>query len=133
MMLKTVFAFAFTVQASLVQAALTGRTPPAEQPSPQISERSRESALLPLVQRATECVVRAVKADPRFGGTLRTGEINDLIVDALPRCHTALLRMIETHDRMYGRGSGEAFMLGPYFDVLPSALMQPAMMRPAAR
>ena len=32
--------------------------------------------------------------------------------------------MIDTHDRMYGTGSGEAFLLGPYLDVLPAAVVR---------
>jgi hypothetical protein len=31
--------------------------------------------------------------------------------------------MIDAHDRMYGSGSGEAFLLGPYLDVLPAAVV----------
>jgi hypothetical protein len=31
--------------------------------------------------------------------------------------------MIDAHDRMYGAGSGEAFLLGPYLDVLPAAVV----------
>ena len=32
--------------------------------------------------------------------------------------------MIDAHNRMYGDGSGEAFLLGPYLDVLPAALVR---------
>jgi hypothetical protein len=31
--------------------------------------------------------------------------------------------MMDAHDGMYGKGSGEAFLLGPYLDVLPSAVV----------
>jgi hypothetical protein len=31
--------------------------------------------------------------------------------------------MMDAHDSMYGQGSGEAFLLGPYLDVLPSAVV----------
>jgi len=31
--------------------------------------------------------------------------------------------MIDAHDRMYGAGSGEALLLGPYLDVLPAAVI----------
>jgi len=30
--------------------------------------------------------------------------------------------MIETHDRLFGQGSGEAFFMGPYLDTLPRAV-----------
>ena len=32
--------------------------------------------------------------------------------------------MIDAHDRLYGYGSGEAFLLGPYLDVLPAAVVK---------
>jgi hypothetical protein len=32
--------------------------------------------------------------------------------------------MIDAHDRMNGTGSGEAFLLGPYLDVLPAAVVR---------
>ncbi len=38
-------------------------------------------------------------------------------------CVRPVRAMIDAHDRMYGSGSGEAFLLGPYLDVLPSAVV----------
>jgi len=73
------------------------------------------------VRRATECIVRQVKSDPHYSENLRPGELNDLIVDAMPRCANSLRAMMDTHDRMYGSGSGEAFLMGPYLDILPAA------------
>lgn len=83
----------------------------------------RETTLLPLVQRATDCIVRTVAADPRFRAGLRPAEINDLIIDSIAACRQPVRAMIEAHDRMYGDGSGEAFLLGPYLDVLPAAVI----------
>jgi hypothetical protein len=34
---------------------------------------------------------------------------------------------------MYGKGSGEAFLLGPYLDVLPSAVVSQAKVKMPAR
>jgi len=31
--------------------------------------------------------------------------------------------MIYAYDRYYGEGSGEAFFMGPYLDVLPKAVL----------
>jgi hypothetical protein len=55
---------------------------------------------------------------------LRPDEINDLIVDSITGCKRPVRAMIDAHDRMYGHGSGEAFLLGPYLDVLPAALVR---------
>jgi hypothetical protein len=88
-----------------------------------MSTRQKDAKLLPLVQEATECIVRGVFADPRYNTDLRPGEINDLIVDSMAGCVKPVRAMIDAHDRMYGSGSGEAFLLGPYLDVLPAAVV----------
>jgi hypothetical protein len=44
--------------------------------------RQKGAKLLPLVHRATDCIVRKVFADPRYNAGLRPAEINDLIVDS---------------------------------------------------
>ena len=88
---------------------------------------------MPLVRRATECIVRGVKSDPRYGNAMRPGEITDLIIEAIPGCEQPLRTLIDTHDRMYGDGSGEAFFMGPYLDVLPAAVAGRVKINPAAR
>ena len=95
----------------------------------QMSVRRKEAALLPLVRRATDCIVRKVSTDPRYNGNNRPDEINNLIIDSIEACRRPVRAMIETHDRMYGNGSGEAFLLGPYLDVLPSAVVKQVKIR----
>jgi hypothetical protein len=34
--------------------------------------------------------------------------------------------MIDAYDRYYGEGTGEAFFMGPYLDVLPRAVTERA-------
>lgn len=98
-------------------------------PIPDVSMRRKESALLPLVRRATECIVRQVSSDPRYDGDIRPASINDLIIDSIPACARPVRAMIDAHDRLYGSGSGEAFLLGPYLDVLPSAIVKQVKIR----
>jgi hypothetical protein len=90
----------------------------------QLSVPQRQTALLPLVQRATDCIVHQVGSDPRYSTDMRPDEINDLIIDSISACSRSVRAMIDAHDRLYGLGSGEAFLLGPYLDVLPSAVVQ---------
>ena len=90
----------------------------------QMTVRQKDAALLPLVRRATACIVRKATADRRFSTNMRPDEINDLIVDSIAACGRTVRVMIDAHDRMYGDGSGEAFLLGPYLDVLPSAVVK---------
>ncbi len=98
-------------------------------PLPEVSMRQKESTLLPLVRRATECIIRQVSSDPRYDGDIRGEAINDLILDSIPACARPVRDMVDTHDKLYGTGSGEAFLLGPYLDVLPSAIVKQAKVR----
>ena len=106
--------------AALVVAVATGPlTGPASETG--LSAQQKIAATEPLVRSATECIVRAVIADPRYrdkGGTV----LGDLIVDSVPSCLTPVHAMIDAYDRYYGEGSGEAFFMGPYLDVLPKAV-----------
>jgi len=88
-----------------------------------MSVRHKDAALLPLVRQATDCIVHRVFGHPRYRTDLRADEINDLIVDSMAACMRPVRAMIDAHDRMYGAGSGEAFLLGPYLDVLPAAVV----------
>jgi hypothetical protein len=80
----------------------------------------------PLVRSATECVARAVAADPRFGKS----HVTDLIVKSVETCGNAVRILIDAHDRYYGPGSGEQFFMGPYLDALPDAVNRLIATRP---
>lgn len=99
----------------------------------QMSVRQKDAKLLPLVRRATECVLQQVAADPRYNADIRSDEINDLIVNSIAACAGPMREMIDAHDRMYGSGSGEAFLLGPYLDVLPAAVVKQVKIRTPTR
>lgn len=129
MILETLFGLSLVMNVSL-------DTPvPAAGPAVwmQMSVHQKDAALLPLVQRATECIVHRVSTDPRYQTELRPDEINDLIVDSIAACQRPVRAMINAHDRMYGYGSGEAFLLGPYLDVLPSAVVRQVRVKVPAR
>jgi len=52
----------------------------------------------------------------------RNANLGDLIVASMPVCINQVRAMIEAYDRYFGDGEGEAFFMGPYLDVLPSAV-----------
>jgi hypothetical protein len=80
---------------------------------------SEKTAILhPLVNLATDCVVRTVAADARLGKS----DMNGLIVEAFEHCVEPMRAMIDAHDRYYGSGSGQQFFMGPYLDALPAAV-----------
>ena len=98
---------------------MTAGTPTIDLDAPKhLSSHQRSTAVQPFIRRATECVARAVAADPRYPGA----SIGDLIVDSMPTCADAMRRMIDTYDQYFGDGTGEAFFSGPYLDVLPTAV-----------
>ena len=129
MILESLFGLSLVMNVSLDTA-----TPPTNPAAwMQMSVRQKDAALLPLVRRATECIVRKVSADPRYSAQLRPDEFNDLIVDSISGCARPVRAMIDAHDRMYGTGSGEAFLLGPYLDVLPSAVIRQVRIKTPVR
>jgi hypothetical protein len=87
-----------------------------------LSTQQKIAATEPLVHSATECIVRAVVADPRYGNTAGAA-LGDLIVDSVPPCLKPVHAMIDAYDRYYGDGTGEAFFMGPYLDALPKAVL----------
>jgi hypothetical protein len=105
--------------AALVVSVATGPTVEPRS-SPDLSTQQKSAAMGPLMRSATECIARAVGADPRFGE--RDADLGDLIVDSMPRCIGQVRAMIDAYDRYFGTGEGEAFFMGPYLDVLPTAV-----------
>jgi methionine aminopeptidase len=105
--------------AALVVATATG---PIAEPrlSPNLSTEQKSAAMQPLMRSATECIARAVSANPRFGQ--RNSELGDLIVASMSGCTAQVRAMIEAYDRYFGDGEGEVFFMGPYLDVLPAAV-----------
>jgi len=85
-----------------------------------LSPQQKSAAMQPLVRSATECITRAVGADPRLGKA--TPGLGDLIVDAVPSCRNEVRAMIDAFDHYFGGGSGETFFMGPYLDALPTAV-----------
>jgi len=93
---------------------------------PMLTAQQKVAATAPLVRSATECIVRAVAADPRYGAD----PVGDLIVASMPSCFTPVRAMIDAYDRYFGQGTGEAFFMGPYLDVLPKAVTEGAKNEP---
>lgn len=93
-------------------------TPDGDRTPVSLSTREKTAILHPLIDTATNCVARAVSADPRWGQR----NVTDLIVDSFKNCIVPVRAMIDAHDRYYGIGSGQQFFMGPYLDALPAAV-----------
>jgi hypothetical protein len=105
---------------ALVASVATGPVVEEPQGSLSMSARQKTAAVEPLIKSATECIARAVAADPRFG--TRAPDLGDLIVDSIRGCVAPVRAMIDGYDQYFGDGTGEAFFTGPYLDVLPTAV-----------
>ena len=103
---------------AMVTAVATG---PADDPSGKLSPAQKNAATQPYLRSATDCIVHAVIGDPRYA-TAAPARVGDLIVASMPSCVAPVRAMIDAYDRYYGEGSGEAFFMGPYLDVLPRAV-----------
>ena len=93
----------------------------------QLSLTQKNAALQPLMRRATECIARTVATDPRFRKNAPTDNLGDLIVDSMANCTVPVRAMIDAYDRYFGDGTGEVFFMGPYLDVLPTAVSRQAV------
>lgn len=87
-----------------------------------LSNQQKSAVTQPFVRSATDCILHAVFTDPRYGKS-EAPELGDLIVDSMPACVAPVRAMIDAYDRYFGDGSGEAFFMGPYLDVLPKAVI----------
>jgi hypothetical protein len=107
--------------AVLIMSVATG---PAVEPKGsvvQMTAQQKNAAVQPLVRSATECIASAVAADPRFSKIILS-ELGDLIVDSIPTCLRPVRAMIDGYDRYFGEGAGQAFFMGQYLDILPTAV-----------
>ena len=106
--------------AALIVSVATGPIADPKGSTIQLSVQQKNAAVQPLVRSATECIAGAVLADARF----RSNEmpLGDLIVESVNSCLGPVRAMIDAYDRYFGDGTGEAFFMGPYLDVLPTAV-----------
>jgi hypothetical protein len=91
--------------------------------SSHLSMHQKNTAMEPLVKSATDCIVHAVTSDPRLKSA-SAAAVGDMIVASMPSCVAPVRAMIDSYDRYFGQGSGEAFFMGPYLDVLPKAVSE---------
>lgn len=113
--------------AALVVAVATGPVDPSAHDA-KLSMREKMAATEPAIRSATDCIAHAVVADPRY--RTEPDSLGDLIVASMPACVTPVRAMIDTYDQYYGEGTGEAFFMGPYLDVLPKAVTDSAAKEP---
>ena len=112
----------FAGAALAVSAAIVPGGDPNGPPPVNLTVQQKNAAVQPLMRSATECISKTVAADPRF----RKQDLGDLIVDSITSCVGPVRAMVDAYDRYFGEGSGEAFFMGPYLDILPRVVIKSA-------
>jgi hypothetical protein len=107
----------------IVSVSIDSGTSEASRAPTEISAQQKTVIMQPLVRSATECVMRAVSADPRTRA-LESADLREIIVSSMPACAERMRAMIDAHDKLYGEGSGEIFFMGPYLDTLPTSVLK---------
>jgi hypothetical protein len=86
-----------------------------------MSVQQKKAVISPLEVTANRCIAGHVATDSRFR-TASAADVNDLIVESVPSCLTAVRALIDAHDRLFGEGAGETYFMGPFLDALPTAV-----------
>src|SRR3954462_10998944 len=100
------------------------------------SERQKRKALLPALHATTDCIAQEILRSPTALSYARQNKWSEA-VQSMPEAFKAFgSTLIAEHDRLYGPGTGKAFVEGPYASDLPRALkarIRPALKRQAAQ
>src|SRR3954449_9221258 len=92
--------------------------------------------LLPTVRATTECIAQGIVASPTALSHARQDNWLEAVKSMQGDCSDVGRTLVAEHDRLYGPGTGKAFVEGPYASDLPRALktrIRPALKRQAAQ
>lgn len=70
--------------------------------------------MAPVEQAATDCFAETVMANPKATGLARAGRWYDAAGVIGFLCRPEVSRMVQAHDRLYGRGTGDRYFKGAY-------------------
>src|SRR5215204_5752015 len=100
------------------------------------SDARKWRVLLPTVRATTDCIARGIAASPTALNHARQENWHDAIKSMPEECNHLGNRLVTKHDRLFGAGTGKAFVEGPYASDLPRAIkarIRPALKRQAAQ
>ena len=98
---------------------------PHRQPSrPAVDVEAAEKVLTPLRQAATECFADTVLSNPKATAEARAGHWYEAVGITGFLCRPEVAAMIQAHDRIYGRKTGERYFKGAYVKHLDQQLAQ---------
>ena len=87
-----------------------------------VSDARRWRVLLPTVRATTDCIAQAINASPAALTYARQENWLEAVKSMPQDCAAVGSRLVAEHDRLYGPGTGKAFVEGPYASDLPRAL-----------
>jgi len=96
-----------------------------------LNERQKRKELLPAIQATTECLAQEILRSPTALSYARQNKWVETVESVPEACKAEGSTLIAEHDRLYGPGTGKAFVDGPYASDLPRALK--ARIRPALK
>src|SRR5215207_8154604 len=78
--------------------------------------------LVPTVRATTDCIAQGIAASPAALNHARQENWLEAVKSLGDRCNEVGRTLVAEHDRLYGPGTGKAFVEGPYASDLPRAL-----------
>ena len=96
-----------------------------------LNGRQKRKELLPAVRATTECLAQEILRSPTALSYARQNKWVETVESVPEACKAEGHTLIVEHDRLYGPGTGKAFVDGPYASDLPRALK--ARIRPALK
>jgi hypothetical protein len=86
------------------------------------SEARKWKELLPAVRATTDCLAHGIAASPPALEHARAENWREAVKTIHADCIPLGRTLIAEHDRLFGTGTGEKFVAGPYAADLPRAL-----------
>lgn len=91
----------------------------------QDSQDPRRRAFMPFVRDTTQCLTNGASQHLPSGWEPSRQQVqsalNTVLADRL--CDRVIDQMVAAHDRLYGPGTGSAFLIGPYLSDAPRAVL----------
>ena len=88
-----------------------------------VGEAARRRVVAPLIRKLTDCVAHGAVDDPSVLNAYRYGGLSGALSRHLGDCRDAVSVLLETYESVYGEGTAEEFIKGPYLADLPRAVL----------
>ena len=79
----------------------------------ELSERQKRKELLPAIQATTECLAQEILRSPTALSYARQNKWVETVESVPEACKAEGRNLIAEHDRLYGPGTGKAFVEAP--------------------